>query len=161
MSIPAQVTVSTALTRAAHYEGHLDLSHLPRLRDMELRLLEGVDASAGFREESGRWLEVWAEGVLELQCQRCLQGFPWRFGLDSRLRLVSSEAEESAVIADSEPCHVKDDRLALREVIEDEILLALPMVARCETCKAPTSAGVEKVVEDRVSPFAGLKNLKR
>ena len=53
--------------------------------------------------------------------------------------------------------------LDLRELIEDELLLALPLVPRHEVCPTPLLAPAdgEAPVDDKPNPFAALAALKR
>ncbi len=108
-------------------------------------------------------LEADTEVVLE--CQRCLQ--PMRWPLQARRRIFFVDGEDEAAALDAEN---DDDVLALvpaldlQALIEDELLLALPIVPRHEVCPEPLPrAFVEDdgagVPED--SPFAALSVLKR
>ncbi len=53
--------------------------------------------------------------------------------------------------------------LDLRELIEDELLLALPIVPRHEVCPVPLVAPADaaELVEEKPNPFAALAALKR
>jgi uncharacterized protein len=112
------------------------------------------------------WLHVEADGQVALTCQRCLQPVLEDLEIDRWIRFVDTEAEAAALDADSD-----DDVLALprhldaRELIEDELLLALPLVPRHEVCPEPlTHADGPDVVEEdepRPNPFAKLAALKR
>jgi len=53
--------------------------------------------------------------------------------------------------------------LDLRDLIEDELLLAMPIVPRHEVCPEPlvAAAGDDGLVEDKPNPFAALAGLKR
>src|SRR3546814_8193390 len=64
------------------------------------------------------------------------------------LRLVETEEEEQAVLHEADPYLVQDDRLPLREIVEDEILLALPMLPRCESCENVVQASPQPKAED-------------
>ncbi|NCT83570.1 MAG: DUF177 domain-containing protein [Comamonadaceae bacterium] len=110
------------------------------------------------------WLHLTASGQVALTCQRCLKPVVEDMAIDRWIRFVDTEAEAAALDVDSD-----DDVLALprhldaRELIEDEMLLALPLVPRHEVCPEPlTHADVEEVeVEERPNPFAKLAALKR
>lgn len=115
------------------------------------------------------WLSLSVQAPVWLTCQRCLQPFQVPLAFERRLRFVRGEAEAEALDAESE-----DDVLALsrsldlRELVEDELLLALPLVPRHEVCPQPLPMSVEAdeadVVEDdlpeRPHPFAVLQALK-
>lgn len=111
------------------------------------------------------WLHVSASGQVALTCQRCLQPVLEDLDIDRWIRFVDTEAEAAALDADSD-----DDVLALprhldaRELIEDELLLALPLVPRHDVCPDPlpmAASEEEAVEEDRPNPFAKLAALKQ
>ncbi|MFG6415775.1 YceD family protein [Roseateles sp. DC23W] len=112
------------------------------------------------------WLHLRCHAEVALTCQRCLKPVTEALDIDRWIRFVESEAEAEALDADSE-----DDVLALprhldaRELIEDELLLALPLVPRHETCPEPL-AHVDDDEEadaelERPNPFAALAALKK
>ncbi|MBI3171455.1 MAG: DUF177 domain-containing protein, partial [Hydrocarboniphaga effusa] len=82
--------------------------------------------------EGAGWLRGKISGVLALTCQRGLHPFDWVCEVPLSLRLVFSEVEEEQLLKDCEPYLVRDDQLPLREVVEDEVLLSLPIVTRCD-----------------------------
>jgi uncharacterized protein len=112
------------------------------------------------------WLTLQARTTAWLTCQRCLQPLAEALAIDRRIRFVRGEAEAEALDAESE-----DDVLALarsldlRELIEDELLLALPLVPRHDRCPRPlpvdAQAAAAPVAEPDAHPFAVLKGLKR
>lgn len=112
------------------------------------------------------WLHLAAQAHVALTCQRCLQPVEEALEVDRWIRFVDTEAEAAALDADSD-----DDVLALprhldaRELIEDELLLALPLVPRHEACPEPLvhqdEEGAAEVEEERPNPFAKLAALKR
>lgn len=115
------------------------------------------------------WLQVKAQARVALTCQRCLKAVEENIEVDRWIRFVDTEAEAAALDADSD-----DDVLAMprhldaRELIEDEVLLALPLVPRHEVCPEPlvhVDDADELVGEEgegeRPHPFAALAALKR
>ncbi|RTL37854.1 MAG: DUF177 domain-containing protein [Burkholderiales bacterium] len=111
------------------------------------------------------WLHLAAAGQVALTCQRCLQPVTEDIDIDRWIRFVDTEAEAAALDVDSD-----DDVLALprhldaRELIEDELLLALPLVPRHEVCPKPLPVPAEEDAaeeEERPNPFAKLAALKR
>ena len=122
------------------------------------------------------WLALQASAPVWLTCQRCLQPLTLSLTLDRRLRFVQGESQAEAMDAELE-----DDVLALprwldlRELIEDELLLALPLVPRHDTCPQPLPVAVGQSEErgedpgaepwpddvpDQPHPFAVLQALK-
>lgn len=114
------------------------------------------------------WLRLTAQAQVSLTCQRCLQPVAEAVEIDRWIRFVDTEAEAAALDVDSD-----DDVLALprhldaRELIEDELLLSLPLVPRHEACPEPLApaADADLAADDeegeRPNPFAALAALKR
>lgn len=112
------------------------------------------------------WLHVESSATVALTCQRCLQALTTQVAAQRSFRFVHGEAAAAELDAQSE-----DDVLALsrhldaRELIEDELLLELPLVPRHDVCPQPLLArdmsadDSEQVV--RENPFAALAQLKR
>lgn len=133
-AIPQYATASKALAAGQRFRGTVLLNHLtrlaPQLADSTGTL--DVDLWAEKDRAGAPWLKGTIKGVLKLICQRGEHLFDWPCGIETALRLVSSDAEEKKLLADCEPYRVEDDRLPLRDLVEDEILLALPMLPKCE-----------------------------
>ena len=132
--IPKQVAAAKAIATRQRFVGTLPLAQLPRL-GAELADKSGgveVDLEAGKDGAGLAWLTGTISGELSLTCQRGLHPFAWPCRVDTRLRLVASEAEEERAMPEVEAWLGEDDHLPLREVVEDELLLALPIVPRCE-----------------------------
>lgn len=113
--------------------------------------------------ESQTWLHLEAQSRLSMECQRCLG--PVAVALDVRRSLMFVAGEDAAALLDADSEHdvlVMSRALDVRELIEDELLLALPLVPRHETCldplpvSPPLPAGHEEP-----SPFAALAALRR
>lgn len=114
--------------------------------------------------EPQAWLHLRADARVPLQCQRCLKAVAVPLQVDRRFLFVHGEDAAAQLDADSE-----DDVLALtraldlRELVEDELLLAMPIVPRHEVCPEPLVAAADHgaVVEEAPHPFAALAALKR
>jgi uncharacterized protein len=98
----------------------------------------------------------------DLTCQRCLA--PVRRVLESESRIAFVESDEAPVPADREAIPCDPQRLDFAALVEDELLLSLPVVARHaqgEACILPDAA-VEIASDEPAGtrrPFAGLKDL--
>lgn len=164
MSIPAEICASQALARGAVYAGALDASGLQRLRELAPK---NLIAEMTLRVDTARrkWIESRISGDLTLECRVCVEPFAWRMNLVSRLALARDEEEEEQLMADCEPLLVLEDRLMLHEIIEDEVLLALPMMPKCPACEnarppqGGTLSGSPSPPEKKPGALAGLKNL--
>ena len=146
------------------FEGVLPLAGMLRLKDS----LVDTDGMARVAVEFGRdalrvpYVEVGIEAELPLQCQRSLQRFLLPVRMVQRLGLVASEADEAALPPDYEALVVPEDGgLRPAELVEDELILAVPVV--------PVAPGTEAMERDwpasadeaaAASPFAALAALK-
>lgn len=106
-----------------------------------------------------RCLNLTVSGEVTLLCQRCMQPFAFAIDSDSALTLFDNEADIDAA---SELDEMLEGVLASREqsvvdLIEDEILLALPLAPKHEVC-APD--GNSDSVAKKPNPFAVLQQLK-
>lgn len=132
--IPRHVSASKAIATRQRFVGQLALDQMPRLvAQLADKLGEvAVELEAGKDAAGLAWLRGRIEGNLSLICQRGLHPFPWTCAVQTRLRLVASEAEEEKAMKETEATLIEDDQLLLRDLVEEEILLALPIVPRCE-----------------------------
>lgn len=143
-------------------EGELTVSDLPRLAETSAGPLQSFAAKvAGVRSPRGKaGLEVWLRGRITVQCQRCLKALELPLDLHAGFELERTEAQADAAGLDEDDfwdALVGSDRFDLRQLCEDELLLAVPYAPMHETCEAagPKQAG------ERVSPFAALAQLKK
>lgn len=111
------------------------------------------------------WIHLHADTEVSLQCQRCLQAMAQPLTVDRWFHFVNDEDEAARL--DEE---LEDDVLAasarfdLLELLEDELILTLPIVPRHEHCPQPLPSGGENPpVEGAVAPnpFAALAALRR
>lgn len=82
-------------------------------------------------------------GWVPLRCERCLDVFRWSFDLPIALYLVPAAALAVEADGDFEACEAEDGEwLELWSLLEDEILLALPIAPRhaAGACSAPPLA---------------------
>ena len=112
------------------------------------------------------WLHLQADAILPLVCQRCLNPVQLPVAVDRSFRFVADEATAAAQDDDAE-----EDLLAisrsfdLLELVEDELLMDLPVAPRHEACPEPvkmsvTDAAFEAAGAERENPFAVLGRLK-
>jgi uncharacterized protein len=166
----------TAFAKAAgSLEGHWPLAQLDRLSESAVAdasvPIASTEVSWSARGESRSpragesqvWLHVTASTQLALECQRCLKPLHAKLRIARSFLFVHGEDAAAQLDADGE-----DDVLALtrsldlRELLEDELLLALPLVPRHEACPQPLLAPPDaQPLEEKPHPFAALASLKR
>jgi len=115
------------------------------------------------------WLHLQAEAVVPLQCQRCLGSVETALEVDRWFRFVADEATAEAQDDESEEdVLVLEPLMSLYDLLEDELLMALPIVPMHETCPVPvvmqaSDPGIAPESDDNppVHPFAALAQLKK
>jgi len=127
-------------------------------------------ARAEWRQAAGAaepqlWLLLQLGAEVPQTCQRCLQPYAQAVEAERWFRFVATEAIALAEDDDSEEdLLVLDPRFDLFALIEDELLLELPLVPMHEQCPEPPrmSAGElpEAEPQDRPHPFAALAAFK-
>lgn len=141
---------------ALERRGFLGMARLQRLAQMPCSS-EGVNyrLRGGITDDGEPYIRVSARGTLRLVCQRCLGTILLPLALETELRLNGSLREIAA--ANDEFDRVLASRnMDVAELVEDEVILALPMAPRHERCAAADSGAAKKS-----SPFEVLAGLKR
>ena len=125
-----------------------------------------VRLAFGRDEDGRRRVQGRVETSLVLVCQRCLEPVQQEVAADVDLMVVWSEEQAKALPADLDPLLVTEERMTLAELVEEELLLAMPLVALHDQCPdpPPQSAGDPGDQDDNQSdpdnPFAVLARLK-
>ncbi len=98
---------------------------------------------------------------LTLQCQRCLESMRWRDKLFFDYIILRSETQENQIDDGSETLICAKDEMDLAWFFEEEVLLAMPMIAKHEQCESPLGNTLppQQIVEEKENPFAQLKTL--
>jgi uncharacterized protein len=108
-------------------KGKLPLSSLDRLANMLVDDSGTVSVDLFFSRE-GRLAKVEGhiETVLALQCQNCLEAVEWSIDCEIKLGIVTSIDQANRLPEEYEPLLVEEEKMPLKNIIEDEILLNLP-----------------------------------
>jgi uncharacterized protein len=93
---------------------------------------------------------------MRLECQRCLGSLDFPVHLEVQLEFAPSEAEITAADDDVERV-VASREMSVAELVEDEVLLALPMVPKHEQCSAAAALGTDA----KASAFQVLAALRK
>jgi uncharacterized protein len=125
--------------RESVLSGELDIGKLTRLKSLLHSDAGSVRATLRFRQRGGGWLGLTLDyqAEVELVCQRCLE--PFRQELADNVNVVLTDAESltATVPADVEPFELEGGRFQPAQLIEDEVIVAIPLVpkhARVEDC---------------------------
>jgi uncharacterized protein len=163
--IPQVVDAWRWVAARRRIEGRVPLASLPRLRDGLFQPEGDVRFTLDFDRDALQLPRVAleAEAELPLQCQRSLRRFLLPVKVEQRLGLIRDEADEAALPEGYEPLLVPaDGHLNPLDLVEDELILALPVV--------PVEFGVDPLEDDWPqeadepgpgNPFAALSALKK
>lgn len=118
--------------------------------------------TAGLDPQRRKVVSCIIEGFVFLMCQNSLDAFRHEISLQERLVLVDSEAQLPAIDqeSDEEDYLVADEPLDIRDLVEDAVLLSLPMIPRKPGLELAKGGGGE-APPAKQSPFAALESLKR
>lgn len=170
---PLRLDVGAFARAGAELTGDWPMAELARLSATtvaadEARPVVRWSARGELRRRAGAEPEVWLHlrvaAPLRLGCRRCLSPVDTPVEVESSLRFVAGEAQAAALDAESEEDVLALTRaLDLRELVEDELLLALPLAPRHEVCPEPlpVRGADEFVPEDRPNPFAVLSGITK
>lgn len=125
-----------------------------------------VAMAAGVTEQNLRFIGGHLETAVEMICQRCMEPMLIPLVVDFRLGLVHSEAQALELPQGYEPLLIVEDEIAIAELVADELILALPLVAlhkevrQCEALGFTLPTGEEPPVgAEKAHPFATLSTL--
>ncbi len=116
----------------AGLDGDLQLASMirlaPRLASTEgmvgVRLKFGVDAN------NTKFVKGCLSATLQLECQRCMEPMSYPVNFKLALGMVTGNAENTRLLPEHyEPLVIESDSMDITEMVEDELLLALPIVS--------------------------------
>lgn len=148
------------------FEGSLPLGQMQRL----VGLLAAEEGEAAYRIEFGvdeydvGYVDIAVDAGLPMVCQRTMAVFVQPVSIDQRLGLIRDESQEAALPDGYDPLLVSDGQLSLKDVIEDELILAVPLVALSPGApleRVPVTAGTDPESGKPSNPFAALGQLKK
>jgi uncharacterized protein len=165
--------IAALVAREASVEFRLALEDLPRIAPLLTRF--GGEAHGQLRfhrlaPESGAAFDA-AEGemssTLALTCQRCLETVDVAVTAHCQLAFVEDETAAAAVPPSHDPVLTSNGRVLLEELVEEELLLAMPIVPLHEGTAECAPRAPDPETEDAQAgtpthrPFAGLRDLMK
>jgi uncharacterized protein len=169
------LNVEAFATLAGHLVGDESLGQFERLMEetrgqgAETRLTYSARGELLQAGEPGQqvWLHLAAQAVLPLTCQRCMGPVNMPVPIERSFRFVDNEAMAAVLDEESEEDVLVSSRdFNLLELLEDELLMALPVVPKHEVCPVPVKLQVADadfvdVPEEKPNPFSVLEQLKK
>jgi uncharacterized protein len=144
----------------------IPLADFPRLQTALAHRRGSARGHVRFARERGTAVaEVEATARVALTCQRCLGPLTWSVVASGRVALVDGDDEAERAPESLETILAPEHRISIRELVEEELLLGMPIVPLHQSgdcvAAAPADAlshGTEPE-ETRQRPFEGLDEL--
>jgi uncharacterized protein len=164
-TLPPQMDIWRMVANQRRFEGSVPLAQMPRL----VEVLADSDGECRYVVEFYRdplkidVMHMQLSASLPLICQRSLERFVHQVEIDQRLGLISEESQEAAMPEGMEAVLVdRGGDVSPLELIEDELLLAVPLVPVSPNASEldPEWVHEESLEEDKPNPFAALQTLK-
>jgi uncharacterized protein len=151
--------------RQAEVAFEIPLDQMPRVREQFASATGKVHGIARFRREAGfRVAELEMDGSAQLVCQRCLEPMQVPIAGSAHVALIVSENEADGVPPEFETVHVPENRVRVRDLVEEELLLTLPISPLHEDAggcgvKSQPDAPDDASVHETQRPFEQLGEL--
>ncbi|NGN97020.1 23S rRNA accumulation protein YceD [Grimontia sp. S25] len=169
VKLPLTVDPFRSAQKRLDYDGIIAVKQLERIAeategvisDAEVKLSFDIDAQ-GLKIVRGN-----AKVDVNLECQRCWKAFPYHCEVEFIYSPVFNEDQVGNLPDAYEPALVDENgEINLLQLIEDELIVALPQVAMhdevdCEVDSDGMVFGEIPLADERPNPFAVLKNLKQ
>lgn len=159
--LPDRIDPWRAVARGLRYAGQLPVVAFERLRPLLVSSDGTVEYGLRFGRDANRRALVWLEARarLRLSCQRCLGIVDFPVDARATLALVQGFDEAASLPDEYDPLLLSESKLCPMQLIEDELLLAIPDIPRHA---AGACLDLEVAPESAVAnPFAGLADWKK
>jgi|SRR5690554_1067436 len=167
--LPKQAELRKLAINQACFKVSSDLTAFPRVSGAVVAEQGIVEAEIQFSVDERHipCIDGWVRCSTQMVCQRCLEPVAVEFSSTIALAAVKNDVQARELTKVRDPLLVEDDALVdLNEILEDELLLAMPFVSYHEPgqCKGKQTyqsfAGDAPVEEKKESPFSVLASLK-
>lgn len=166
-TLPVQLNFRQKAKTGFEIQGKWPIKQLKRLNESLLSNDGDIQAELKFGFAGHiPFIEGHISAELQLKCQRCMQPMQHSVDNDFKLGLVLNEEQMNKLPDDFEPYLVEEDNNHLPDMLEDELLLALPLVAmhefECSEYANAQDAQQNDEVEplkEKENPFSVLKDL--
>ena len=170
---PTRIDIKALALSGQQIAGRDLLSHFTRLMqdlrgqspDVPLAWTARGEMRLGSSGQQEPWLNLALQTSLPLVCQRCMGPVDVPVNAGRVFRFVASEDE---ALAQDEACEedllVISREFNLQELIEDELVMEVPLIAKHEVCPVPVKLEAADVEFDapasaKPNPFAALSGL--
>jgi len=166
--LPVHIDPVSFAERGKQLSGKIKINELPRLSEVLLDNSGEIEIDFSFDKE-GRVPTIVGEikANLILECQSCAEQFVLPLDKHFKLGMVQSLEQADRLASDCEPMMIESEKISLNELVEDELLLALPdfpkhpyICVEQEEIEEVIEIEVEDKPMDSNNPFSVLAKLK-
>lgn len=145
-------------------EGEINFDQMPSLCEC-LHEKSGkalVNMQFSLNEEGRVIVDMNIKATLVLECQRCLNGMPFKIDVQTRLTPIKQESDAADLPSGLEAFLLGDEFVSPITLVEENLLLEVPIVPMHENedCSALVAKMAEPLPEKRENPFEALAGLK-
>lgn len=160
--LPERVDIARLADTRASLSGSLPVARFSRLAPQLAGTAGEVSVALGFEREDGREvIRGRIEGELALVCQRCLGAVTVAVVADVDLVRVASDADAEQVDGRHEPFVAATREVELATLVEDELILAVPLVPLHDAGGPCRPATTTDEPSTRENPFAALASMRK
>lgn len=169
VKIPVTLDPAKAVQKRSSYEGVIPFDSLARLREVVVSKQGDVEVNIHCKKDE-QGLDVisgHAEAHVDLICQRCNEELGLDLALDFAYSPIGLDESSEHLPQRYEAAELDEDgEINLHQLVEDELILAIPIVpmheeASCKYSDKPLSFGEIEAIDDKPNPFDILKQLKK
>jgi DUF177 domain-containing protein len=166
--LPEQLDVIQKAKFGAEIEGTWPINKLQRFSELLLDDAGDLQAELKFQKLGHlRLIDGNITAELKVACQRCMQPMDLPLNIDFKLGLICKEAQAEGLPEGYEPYLIEGDSENIPHMLEEELLLAMPLVAMHEhDCsdylqqqRKRQQDEAEQQEEEKENPFSQLKDL--
>jgi uncharacterized protein len=170
--IPDYVDAKKIFNQQATISGSLPVAGFTRFSELLANTSGIVEIKLEFLldGEFRRVISGALKGDVQVLCQRCLESTTITLKDSFKLALVETESQADKLPADLEPWVCTDIKLVLADILEEQLILCMPIVSYHQENCAPTGRLILNAPEtstetsadkqDKPNPFAILQSLK-
>lgn len=150
-------------------QGHIPLSQFSELSAVLASSAGDAFVHLSFRvDEDRRYVATGSiKATVQVECQRCLEAAPVELEVDLSVAFVYDEDHAKNIPSDYDPVVMTDGEVVLADMVEQELLLALPIVAYhhesgCNPVALKYASSTDDAPDDEIkpNPFSILAELK-
>jgi len=142
--------------------GHVDLSTLTGFCSYLQSDQGQVDVQLHFSRDNAHRPTIRGKAEIkgvQIGCQRCLDAISIDIIGEMNIAIVLNEEQAQKLPTEYDPWLLEDKKLDMRELIDHEMILNIPIVAYHSDCEVATGFGQEETVQEKPNPFEGLQAL--